>query len=70
MLWYEGTTEYGHTDYEAKQFNGRGECLDYIWDNKASMKMGVDSRPGASIVRQRELTSTKSSILYKNNSTL
>ena len=30
-----GAGDYGHTDYEAKQFNGRGECLDYIWDNKA-----------------------------------
>ena len=35
MLWYQGPGDYGHTDYEAKQFNGRGECLDYIWDNKA-----------------------------------
>ena len=35
MLWYEGTNEFGHTDYEAKQFNGRSECLSYIWDNKA-----------------------------------
>ena len=35
MLWYEGTIEYGHTDYEAKQFNSRSECLSYIWDNKA-----------------------------------
>ena len=37
MLWYEGTNKYGHTDYEAKQFQGRGECLDYIWDNKADI---------------------------------
>ena len=37
MLWYEGTNEFGHTDYEAKQFKGRGECLDYIWDNKADL---------------------------------
>ena len=35
MLWYQGPGDYGYTDYEAKQFNGRGECLDYIWDNKA-----------------------------------
>ena len=35
MLWYQGPGDYGHTDYEAKQFKGRGECLDYIWDNKA-----------------------------------
>ncbi len=37
MLWYEGTNEFGHTDYEAKQFQGRGECLDYIWNNKADL---------------------------------
>ena len=73
MLWYQGPGDYGYTNYEAKQFDGRGECLDYIWDNKAdlvescseymaSMKMGVDSRPGASTVRQRGLTSTKCDI--------
>ena len=35
MLWYQGPGDYGYTDYEAKQFNGRSECLSYIWDNKA-----------------------------------
>jgi hypothetical protein len=37
MLWYQGPGDYGYTDYEAKQFQGRGECLDYIWDNKADL---------------------------------
>ena len=37
MLWWEGTSEFGYTDYEAKQFKGRGECLDYVWDNKADL---------------------------------
>ena len=30
MLWYQGPGDYGHTDYEAKQFKGRGECLDSV----------------------------------------
>ena len=33
-------------------------CLEYM----ASMKMGVGSRPGASIAKQKELTSTKCDI--------
>ena len=37
MLWYQGPGDYGSTTYEAKQFNGRGECLNYIWDNKADL---------------------------------
>ena len=37
MLWYEGTSEFGSTHFEAEQFKGRGECLDYIWDNKAML---------------------------------
>ena len=37
MLWWEGTSEFGYTDYEAKQFKGRGACLDYVWDNKADL---------------------------------
>ena len=35
MLRYQGPGDYGQTDYEAKQFNSRSECLSYIWDNKA-----------------------------------
>ena len=37
MLWYQGPGDYGFTSYEAEQFDGRGECLDYIWDNKADL---------------------------------
>ena len=65
MLWYEGTNEFGHTDYKAKQFNGRGECLDYIWDNKAMLvkelfrlhgihEDGYDLKTWGFIVRQKK----------------
>jgi hypothetical protein len=48
MLWYQGPGDYGFTSYEAEQFDGRGECLDYIWDRI--------------IARQKGLTSTKCDI--------
>ena len=37
MLWYQGPGDHGYTNYEAQQFDGRSECLDYIWDNKADL---------------------------------
>ena len=38
MLWWQGApNDFGYAEYEAKQFNGRGECLDYIWNNKADL---------------------------------
>ncbi len=41
MLWYQGPGDYGFTTYEAQQFKGKGECLDYIWENKADLVQGL-----------------------------
>ena len=38
MLWYQGPGDYGSTNYEAQQFDGRGECL--------GLHLGQQSRPG------------------------
>ena len=53
MLWWQGPGEYGYTEYEAKQFQGRGECLDYIWDNKADLVEGLFEMHGHSETGER-----------------
>ena len=73
MLWYQGPGDYGYTITKQNSLKvvasawitfGKTKqtwlksCLEYM----ASMKMGVDSRPGVSIARQKGLTSTKCDI--------
>ena len=37
MLWFEGMDEPRYSEYNLKQFEGRGACLDYVFWNKAEL---------------------------------
>ena len=41
LLWFEATTEPKYSEWNIKQFEGRGACLDYIFWNKAELVEGL-----------------------------
>jgi hypothetical protein len=41
LLWFDGITEPKYSEWNTKQFEGKGACLDYVFWNRGELVEGL-----------------------------